>query len=165
MKPLLVLCLGNEVLSDDAVGPIVADRLKLSDMQTALTEVIFAPVAGFNLLDLMNERQAVLIVDSITTDKAGPGTIHFFPAGYLTPSNGLINSHQISLPTALAFGEKMGYRMPGDIDILAVEIEDNTTLSESLTATVAGAIDQVIDKIYFWLDVKVNEMSYSIPKN
>lgn len=158
MKPFLVLCLGNEVLSDDAVGPVVAQKLVLEQSLSELTEVIFAPVAGFFLLDLMNERQAVLIVDSITTDVAAPGTIHFFPAGLLTPSNGLINSHQISLPTALKFGKKMGYRMPQEIDILAIEIEDNTTLSEQLTEKVAGSVDIVLEKIKFWLNLKKNEL-------
>lgn len=133
--------------------------MQLADELSEMTEVIFAPRAGFNLLDIMNDRKAVLIVDSITTDLTVPGTIHFFPAGYLTPSNGLINSHQINLPTALELGKKMGYLMPEVIDVLAVEIEDNTTLSEKMTEKVAGSIDLVLEKVYFWVDLKERELA------
>ena len=35
----------------------------------AFVEVIFAPTAGFGLLDFLKDREAVLIVDAIITGK------------------------------------------------------------------------------------------------
>lgn len=151
MKPILVLCLGNEVLSDDAFGPVIARLLENSACQRDRVEVMFAPVAGFHLLDLLEQREKVLVVDSIQTGKVRPGTLHFFPMGQLAPSKGLTTSHQINLPTALELGRKMGYQMPDHIDVLAVEVADNTTLSEELTGTVAAAIDPALKSIERWM--------------
>ena len=160
MKPILVLCLGNDILSDDAIGPTVANRFKTVYTEIKEVEVLFAPVAGFNLLDLLHNRESVLIVDSIITGKVDTGTIHFFAADNLTPSNGLINSHQINLPTALQLGKILGYSMPNKIDILAIEVKNITTISEQLTPKVAKAVDKVIERITFWINTSKKELAY-----
>ncbi|PWB74175.1 hypothetical protein C3F09_04275, partial [candidate division GN15 bacterium] len=104
-------------------------------------------------------RRSVLIVDTIDTGKSAPGTLHFFPIGKLTPSKNLINSHQINLPTALEFGRKMGCRMPDDIQVLAVEAQDVTTLAETLTAAVAAAVPDAVERVRTWVRDKVTAQS------
>jgi len=154
LKPILVLCLGNEVLSDDSFGPKIAEILNKHYDLGEKVEVIFAPLAGFNLLDLLKDRQSVLIVDTIVTGRAKPGTTHFFSMGQLTPSSNLTCSHQISLPTAIKLGAELGISMPEDIDVLAIEAHDIETLSENLTAPVKGAIDTAISLIMDWVKSK-----------
>ena len=151
IKPILVLCLGNEVLTDDAFGPAVARRLETMSDPSDRVEVIFAPVAGFSLLDLMHRRERVLVVDSIQTGNARAGTLHFFEMGQLTPSRNLTCSHQMSLPTALELGRKMGYEMPEQIDVLAVEVADVTTLSEAMTQDVEAAVEPALVEIEKWV--------------
>jgi hydrogenase maturation protease len=153
VKPILVLCLGNEVLSDDRFGAEIADQLRGDDFGPDV-EVVFVSAAGFTLVDLLANRQSALIVDTILTGNAAPGTIHFFPMGNLTPSRSLINSHQINLPTAIAFGRKMGYVMPDDIQVLAVEAQDVTTLAERLTEPVAAALDEAASRVRSWVESK-----------
>ncbi len=157
MCPILVLCLGNEVLSDDRFGYEIAERLG-RDYLGPDVDVEFASAAGFNLVDLLRQRQHVLIVDTILTSQNEPGTLHFFPVGNLSLTNGLIHSHQINLPTALEFGRKMGDAMPEDIQVLAVEARDVTTLSERLTPPVAGVIDPTLDQIRGWVAAKESEL-------
>lgn len=151
LKPLLVLCLGNEIVSDDAFGPIVAQELAKETEISRRADVIFAPVAGFSLLDLLSGRKKALIVDIIRTGKAEPGTLHSFPAGTLTPSYHLTTSHQINLPTALELGRQLGYDMPGDIDILAVEAQDLETLREELTPPVQAALPSALQAVRDWI--------------
>jgi hydrogenase maturation protease len=151
LKPLLVLCLGNEIISDDAFGPAVARELAKETEMSRHADVIFAPVAGFSLLDLLTGRREVLIVDSIRTGKAAAGTLHAFPAGVLTPSHHLITSHQISLPTALELGNRLGYAMPERIDILAVEAQDLETLSEEMTPPVRAAVGNALRFVREWI--------------
>jgi hydrogenase maturation protease len=158
MRPLLVLCLGNEVLTDDSFGPLVASRFEAKGVGEDV-ELIFASVAGFSLLELLQGRKSVLIVDAILTGCAAPGTLHYFSAGILTPSNGLINSHQINLPTALALGKQMGMEMPDDIQVLAAEAEDIETLCEQPTQAVADAIEPAIGVIEAWINRKRREQS------
>lgn len=160
LKPILILCLGNEVLSDDSFGPTIAGILETMQIANERVEVIFAPVAGFNLLDLLEQREKVLVIDSIVTGEVRPGTLHFFPMGNLTPSRYLTTSHQMSLPTALELGRRMGYHMPAHIDVLAIEAGDVTTLNESMTRPVAAALEAALTNIDRWLALHVPEEMY-----
>lgn len=159
MKPILVLCLGNEVLSDDAFGFKVAQELKELNDRDHETEVVFAALAGFNLLDLLHDRHDVLIVDAIITGRVNPGTLHFFSSGHLTPSHSLTCSHQINLPTALELGTQLGMNMPQNIDVLAVEVQDVQTLSEEMTAPVKDAVSTAVNKIERWIRSKKQEVN------
>jgi len=149
-KPL-ILCLGNEIISDDGFGPAVADRLNADREVTDAADVIFAPLAGFALLDLLVDRPCVLIIDTIQTRDGIPGTLHHFSSDLLVPGNHLTTSHQISLPTAIELGRRLGAKMPDRIDIIAVEAEDLTTLSETLTSSVEAAIPEAMASVRGWL--------------
>jgi hydrogenase maturation protease len=150
LKRPLVLCLGNEIVSDDGFGPEIARRLNALGGDLG-ADVLFAPVAGFQLLDLLNGRERVLIVDTIRTQGGKPGALHFFVAGILTPSHHLTTSHQISLPTALELGKLLGAEMPPVVDVLAVEAQDLETLAENLTPPVRAALNDAETLIREWI--------------
>lgn len=150
-KPVLILCLGNEILSDDGFGPEVARRLQEESERNLLADVIFAPLAGFSLLDLLAEREKVLIVDTIRTGAAAPGTLRHFPANALTPSHSLTTSHQISLPTALELGKRFSIKMPQVVDVLAVEAQNLETFSEQMTPPVHSAVERALQFIHEWI--------------
>jgi hydrogenase maturation protease len=149
--PRLILCLGNEVLSDDGFGLAVAQRLRQLEIEDDKTEVIFASLAGFALIDLLKDRDRVLVVDTICTGKHPAGMLHSFPAGIFSPSRSLTTSHQISLPTALELGKLLGCSMPEQIDVLAVEAQDVETLQEVLSPPVAAAVEDAAEFIRAWL--------------
>jgi hydrogenase maturation protease len=147
----LVLCLGNEILSDDAVGPVIARRLQAIELGNDDVEVIFTPTAGFSLLDLLENRAEALIVDSIITGTDTPGTIRLFVMGEQVPTHNLINSHEINLPTALSLGRAMGYQMPKNVSVLTIEARDVTTLSERLTPPVSASVDEAVAHVLRWI--------------
>jgi hydrogenase maturation protease len=151
MKPALVLCLGNEVLSDDSFGHKIACRLSEQYDFDGAAEVEFSPLGGLNLIDLLKDRERALIVDTIITNEVSPGTLHFVEMGYFVPSKNLTCSHEVNLPTALEFGRQLGISMPDRIDVLAVEASDIETLSEKLTAQVEEALDPAINRILNWI--------------
>jgi len=150
-KSLLILCLGNEIISDDGFGPKVAEKLQEHPEITDIADVIFAPVAGFGLLDYFAHREKILIVDTIRTGKVAPGTLSTYPANIFTPSFHLTTSHQINLPTALELGKQLGIDMPKEIDVVTVEAEDLETLCEKLTPNVEQAISGAIELIKNWV--------------
>jgi hydrogenase maturation protease len=159
MKPDLILCMGNEILSDDSFGFKVANLLNNQKELKGRAEVVFSALGGFKLIDLLKGRQRALIVDTIFTGKTKAGTLHFFEMGQFTPAKNLTCSHQISLPTALSLGEEYGMDMPKRIDVLAVEIQDARTFSEDLTPQVAAALDPAIDRILNWSGIVHNDNS------
>jgi len=154
MKPMLILCLGNDVLTDDAFGFRVAEEIEHDSAIRAHADVEVAALAGFALLDLLVDRKAVLIVDTIITGNAPAGTPHFYPSGYWTPSRCLVSSHQVNLPTALRFGQEMGYSMPECVDVLAVEAQDVWTLCETMTPPVQAAVTKAVLRIDDWVREK-----------
>ena len=150
-KPLLVLCLGNEIVSDDGFGPEVAQQLSQCSDLKEHADIIFAPVAGFHLIDLLANREKVLIIDTIRTGRIAAGMLHSFPAGELTPSNNLTISHQISLPVALELGRSFGAKMPYVLDLIAVEAEDLETIREELTPSVRAAVGNAMELVKEWI--------------
>lgn len=149
MNDRLVLCLGNEILSDDGLGFVVARQLQQSQAPID-ADVCSAALAGFALLDLLAGRREVLIVDAIITGKSHPGTIYSFPASHLAPTWNLVGSHHISLPTAIEFGRLYRMTMPESVDVIAVEVSDVQTLHEGLTPLVAKAVPEVVARVRHW---------------
>ena len=150
MNDRLILCLGNEILSDDGLGYVVAHRLKQAPIPLD-ADIETASVAGFALLDLLRNRREVLVIDAIQTASAPPGTIHEFSADMIAPTVNLVGSHQINLPTALELGRMCGMSMPDRIDIIAVEAADIQTLHEGLTSAVANAVPEVQSRARRWI--------------
>ena len=155
LKPL-VLCLGNEIVSDDGFGPEVARRVHEDATLKELVDVVSVALAGFYLLDLLQGRSRVLIVDALAGSSFGaPGTLHFFPADTMVPSHNLVGSHQLSLPVALELGRELGYRMPKTIDVLGCVAENLLDLKEVLTPEVEKAVGPAADVVYSWSQGKV----------
>jgi len=158
MKPL-ILCLGNELLSDDGFGPAVARRCSIDTGLSERADIIFAPIAGFRLLDLVADRAAVLIIDSVQTGSQPVGHVELVSADSFVPGRNLMGSHQVSLPTALELGKKLDMQMPSTVEVLMVEIGDALTLSEEMSPEVAAAVPVAVRLIDTWLDRVTHSVS------
>lgn len=157
VKPYLILCLGNDIISDDGFGPQVAQTmLEIGDLPQSV-EVLSASLGGFNLLEYFTNREKVLIVDTIITGEDAPGTLRQFSAGIFTPGNNLISSHQISLPAVLEFGKIIGVNMPKVVDVLTVEAGDIETIGCQLTPPVLQAVEHVPAMIRKWISQNIME--------
>lgn len=151
MNRPLILFLGNELLSDDAFGPELHARLAHDPELSARADLVSAPVAGFYLLDFLAGHGRALIVDSIMSGREEPGTIHYFPLDPEAPGRHLTGSHQISLPTALALGRQLGYDMPDEVDVLAVEAADVVSLGGALTPAVEASLERAERCVRDWV--------------
>src|SRR5271167_4108673 len=68
-----ILCLGNELLADDAFGLAAAEELRRRFPQM---DVVFTTDSGFHLLDYLAEIELLVVVDSIQTGRVSPGTLY-----------------------------------------------------------------------------------------
>ena len=74
--PILVLGLGNTLLSDDGVGPALLDQLSSSAQRwEGQVEFMDGGTQGLALLGRLSGRKALIIVDAVKTG-APPGTVH-----------------------------------------------------------------------------------------
>lgn len=136
----LVLGMGNTILSDDAIGIIIERYLEKTF--NFLPEVDFKETSwgGFRIIDLIRGYDYVIVIDSIKTGRKVPGFIHHLRTTDLLPTLRLNSYHDINFITAIKLAEAYNEKMPSDIDIFAVEVENNYTIKETLSVEIKDSI-------------------------
>jgi hydrogenase maturation protease len=140
----LVLGMGNTILTDDGVGIEIARKLKERKPEL---EVVETSEAGLALLDFTVGYDRLIIVDSVKTEKGKPGEFYKIEMGALKPTAHLTSLHGVDMATAFELGQKLGYHMPQQVSIYAVEVKDNTSFGEECTEEVGGKISLVVEQI------------------
>jgi len=137
---VLIIGLGNDLLSDDGIGMYIAEQLTTTFNNC---DVIAAADSGFGLLDYMYGYERVIIIDSIITGKKPVGTIHHFSAvdfSTFLP----FSIHSTDIISILDYSRQCGFSVPNRIDYIAVEILDNQTFRESFSEVIERQKDQII---------------------
>jgi len=144
VKKALVLCLGNDIIADDAVG-IHAARL-LSERAAHLADIEESAVSGVALLEIFVDYQRAIIVDAIYTQKHPPGTILEMKPSDLdrvvAPS-----PHYAGLPELMDMAEQMDLVFPKDIVIFAMEIQDSLTVGGEMTQPIIDALPKLVERV------------------
>ena len=143
---ILVLGVGNPILSDDGVGIHVARQLKEMNLPGVTVEELAA--SGLELLDIVIGYDEVAIIDAIQTEGGKPGEFYELEERDFEKAIHGSSPHGINIATALALGRKIvPDKMPKRVLFIAVEAEDVVNVSEKLTQKVRDAIPKIIDKI------------------
>jgi hydrogenase maturation protease len=153
-KKTLIIGLGNPILTDDGVGVKVARAIEeIIDLDShpdlTITE---ASAGGLRLMEAMLDYDRVVLIDAyyLNPETTIPGKIHHLTLEDLksvSPTQHSTSAHDTSLVTALAAAEKLGYKIPGEFSIYAVEVENILEFSETPTPAVAQAIPEVASMI------------------
>ena len=140
----LVLGLGNELAADDAVGVLVARRVREQVADAA--DVVESSASGMALIEIFAGYDRAVVVDSIRTGHNPPGTITELGleevGAVIAPS-----LHHAGLPEMAAVADRLGLRFPFETRVLAVEVLDPYTLGGALSAPVAAAIDELARRV------------------
>ncbi len=141
MKTLL-LALGNPILSDDAIGWEVADRVYPSMTDTELMKEC---TATMDLVPIVDGYGRLIIVDAIQTGNAEYGTVHRYSLEDFMSTLHYTCPHDINFITAFDLGKKMGYDIPENIIIYGIEVKELTTFGEGLSPEVAEKLDSAVE--------------------
>jgi len=163
LDTVIIIGLGNPILSDDAVGILavreVRRRLEESGAPgtprptagsahaSARTVFAEASVGGLDLIDLLSGHGGAVLVDAAVTGKARPGEVFELDVDFLEDTTHLGTAglaHQVDLATAWKLGRRLGLELPRHMRIVAVEAADVKTFSEELTPTVAGNFENIV---------------------
>lgn len=149
----ILIGLGNPILTDDGVGVKVAyeiERRLGEDIPTNLT-ITEASVGGLRLMELMEGYDRAIIVDAIQTGNGHPiGSIlqlSLKDLREISPTQHSASAHDTSLVTALDAGIMIGMKLPLDITIFAIEVENILDFNEQPTPAVAAAIPLVVKMV------------------
>jgi len=143
---ILVLGVGNPILSDDGVGIHVARELKKESIKGVVVDELAA--SGLELLDVVRGYDKVVIIDAIQTKNGTPGELHVLEERDFEKSIHGSSPHGINIATALALGRKLVPKdMPKEVVFFAIEAKDLVNVSEKLTPEVEKAIPAIVDRI------------------
>jgi len=145
-----VLGLGNPVCSDDGAGLAVAAELArlLAQAPIPAVDVLTSTRGGFELLDLLQGYARAIIVDCLDVPNPHPGRIRQLTLRDVSGSPRLINAHEITIGVAFQLAERLGLRMPDQVQILGIEGRDLHTLGEELTPAVRAAVQSLARRIH-----------------
>jgi hydrogenase maturation protease len=143
---LLLLGLGNDILTDDAVGLFVVRELRPRLAAHPSIDVRETTEMGLALLDFITGYGTVVIVDSIQTGKAPPGFLHELDASALNQLTGR-TPHFVGVSETLALGRQLGLAMPEQVKIFAIEVEDPFTLGTAMTPALQSALPVIVQRI------------------
>ena len=143
---VLVLGLGNDILTDDAVGLRVADATRDRLAGELDIEVKTTTEMGLALLDHIADRESVILVDSVQTGAGKPGTIHEIDSMELTRVL-TTAPHFLGIGETLALGKMLGLAMPRAVRIFAIEVADPYTLGTEMTPAVEQAVAEAVDRV------------------
>jgi hydrogenase maturation protease len=139
--------MGNTILNDDAIGIIIVRYLRMHLRNLKGIDFKETSWGGFRIIDLIRNYDYVIVIDSIKTGKINPGEIHHLKTSDLLPTLRLNSYHDINFITAIKLAEKFNEKMPADIDILAVEIENNFTIVEKLSEDIKNSISKCSNEV------------------
>jgi hydrogenase maturation protease len=131
-KPVLVLGLGNDILSDDAVGLNVAREIRRHLSDSDGIEVQETSEMGLALLDHIVGFADLILVDAVQTRQAPPGFLHEFDDGQLEVLP-IVSPHFLGVGETVALGRQLGLPVPGRVKIFAIEVKDPFTVGDSMT--------------------------------
>jgi hydrogenase maturation protease len=137
-----VLGLGSEILADDAFGILAARAIERT--YTGQIELRCSSSAGFGLLDDLLGAARLLVVDTIITGSAGPGTIHVFTTDDVDPAPGG-SPHFLGLFEVLEVARRLRLAVPEEAAIIAVEAADCTTVGGAIHPNLLSVIPEVVE--------------------
>jgi hydrogenase maturation protease len=142
--PVRVLCLGNDLLADDAVGGVVAEHLRQS--APASVEVVYAANTGFDLIDYLLDTGRLVVVDAVLTGRVEPGTMLVVREADARAVRG-DSPHYVGLFEALALARKLGLPAAAEVIIVAVEAADCTSVGGEMTPAVKAAVPALVELV------------------
>jgi hydrogenase maturation protease len=137
--------MGNPILSDDAVGLLVARRLAAEALPDGV-EVLESEQGGLCLLDFARDFTSLTIIDALKSGRA-PGEITTYDEDDFVGGHRYRSAHSVSLHAALELGRRLGYRMPRRVTVFAIEADDVETFGERLSPPVAAAAARVVELV------------------
>lgn len=137
---ILILGVGNILLSDEGVGVRVIEYLQTQPLPPGI-ELVDGGTAGADLIDVLAERDTVIIIDAVQADHP-PGTIlKLTPDDLLPQMDNPLSLHDLDIPQTLSMTKILNCA-PERVVCIGV-VPENINPGMELTKTIGGLIPQI----------------------
>ena len=148
LRSIFILGIGNILLRDEGVGVRVIEQMQEIPVPDDV-ELVDGGTAGADLLDVLAERQKVIVVDAVQAD-CEPGTVlRFTPDDLVRPDGVGMSLHELGLGEALTMTKQLGCE-PKDVVVFGIKPKDTgcgLELSEEIAASVPKVVELVLAEI------------------
>jgi hydrogenase maturation protease len=145
-KNVLILGIGNEILSDDGIGPRLVRHLSRVINRKDF-EFTTASCGGLDVMEYIYGYSKVILVDAIHTLDGKPGSVYHFTLSDFRETSNLSNLHDVNFITALHLGNSLKLDLPSDMHFIAVEISDDREFSENLTPELENKYPEILNEV------------------
>ena len=144
-QKIVILGVGNLLLSDEGVGVHVAHELMKMDLPSEVS-VVEGGTDGFRLLNVITEADRLIVIDAVKGG-AEPGSIYSFDIDDVRncPSGFRTSVHQIGILEVIDLSELIGKKP--HTTIIGVEPK-SLEMGMELTAGVKSKIPRIIELIF-----------------
>lgn len=145
IPPILVVGVGNILMKDEGVGVHAAQRLLHIPFPPSV-EIVDGGTAGIALLDFLENRKKIIIIDAIRTPEPS-GTIFRLAAADIGPkADGKHYSlHQAGIPDLLRIAEAIGQSIP-EVVIFALQPAD-ISMGTELSAVIEKRLPRLLELV------------------
>ncbi len=148
---ILVIGLGSPIMSDDAIGLVVSE--KIENMNLDKVETRQEAIGGLDIIPVLWGYKHAIIVDAIQTEQYEPGTVMIFDPEDFAPTITNASAHDFNLATAMKIGRDMEpEQMPDQVIFVAIEVEDIQTMHEGMTPKVDAAVGKAVDAVLHYIN-------------
>lgn len=141
-RSTVVVCIGNELIADDAAGFEVYARLAPIEAR-----VEYCGVAGIDILPMLRGETDLIVVDAVQLG-APAGTVHVMRWGDLPECGAEISAHGMGLRESIEIGRILyPGQIPGRVTLVGIEGRCFDRTREFMTGEVAGAIDRAVSTV------------------
>ena len=143
---ILILGLGNEILTDDAIGPKIVFHLQ-DNLKYQKLKFDTAACGGLELVEMISGYNQVVIIDAIKTLKGIPGNMYKFSPEDFQETLHISSFHDVSFLTGLQLAKTLNITIPSEITILAIEIIEDLVFSDQLSPELQSLFPQILKNI------------------
>ena len=156
--PVLVLGLGNRLLSDDGIGPALVDRLRIRHAGDERMEIVDGGTQGLALLGILEGRRAVLLLDAVALGAAA-GHVHLIADPLNQAMSRGQSAHEDNVSDLLRVADLLG-SLPSSLVLVGIEpdcVETGIGFSASVGRSLPAALDLAEEQLRRMLDLPDRE--------
>lgn len=147
---VLVLGIGNLVMSDDGVGVMVAQMLQQRYRFPENVEIMDGGTLGLDLLPKLENITNLILIDAVETGKKAGTCIRLYGQELPIALETKVSPHQMGLKDLLAVSELMGHA-PKEMVLIGIQ-SGSIEMEIGLTPEVEAQLDTLISNVLIELD-------------
>jgi len=150
---VLILGLGNPILSDDGIGLLLTKNL---EGKFPGVDIASITLAGMELLDILVGYDHVFLIDAATGTGGKPGELKEISDG--KGALHLFTSHGVNFFEIIKLGRDSGLKMPEPAVVFGIEIGNATDFGTALSPALLSALPALEKAITARIEQKISTL-------